>query len=412
VIEAHTRSKLPAAGEKQPPGLLPGFVSLVVFLAGCAVIVREAKQDLIRVHAANSTAEIAITLDRSFIEAYEDRVTIEVDLTVDRADKRPHPVVFDGDFHLAGSAPGIGLPVVAEIQNAAGEKDATDFVRRDAGSRRPLEVVGVWRIWAEHVGKTTEIQGDDFPSTMSTNPDHVFEIHPITRLAGIDLLESLRPVEGYRPGSADLIFRTLEKIPCRVLPGPTTTIVTPNKQFNDAEFLLEVGQDRQQVVRDGRFVSAAVLDLKGNLLVPKLRMVFVKDSPPEKIVRTLPHGSRLHVFGLPRISLAEIASRIAGSNRRPELLTGNLPYEIVIVGVYEGPEPLAPGPVTRPPQERRPDPAAAPVGSVVSKRRPMPRDAAGQTGSPSTMSMIPSPAQSVHRSFVAFATIPPGHRQE
>ena len=315
--------------------LLFGVVLPAILLAGCAVIVREAKQDLIRVHAANSTAEIAITLDRSFIEAYKDRVTIQVDLTVGRADKRPHPAVFDGDFHLAGSAPGIGLPVVAEIQNAASEKEATDLVRRGQGSGRPLEVAGAWRIWSEHVGKATEIQGDDFPSTVSTNPDHVFEIHPVTRIAGIDLLESLRPVDGYRPGSADLIFRTLEKIPCRILPGPTTTVVTPNKQFNDAEFLLEVGQGRQRVVRDGRFVIAAALDLKGNVLVPKLRMAFVKDSPPEKFVRTLPPGSRLHVFGLPRISLAEIASRIAGSDRRPELLTGNLPYEIVIVGVYE-----------------------------------------------------------------------------
>jgi hypothetical protein len=309
--------------------------SLAVFLAGCAVIVREAKQDLIRVHAANSTAEVAITLDSSFIETYKNRATIEVDLTVGRSDKKPHPAVFDGDLHLAGSAPGIGLPAVAEIQNAASEKEASDLVRRGEVSGQPIEVTGVWRIWSEHVGKATEIQGDDFPSTMSTNPDHVFEIHPVTRIAGIDLLESLRPVAGYRPGSAGLIFRSLEKIPCHILPGPTTTIVTPNKQFNDAEFLLEVGPDRQQVVRDGRFVSAAALDLKGELLVPKLRMVFVKDSPPEKIVRALPPGSRLHVFGLPRINLAEIASRITESDRRPELLTGNLPYEIVIVGVYE-----------------------------------------------------------------------------
>ncbi|HET9793490.1 MAG TPA: hypothetical protein VFS34_03430 [Thermoanaerobaculia bacterium] len=314
---------------------LSGFACLTVLLGGCAVIVREAKEDLIRVHAANSTAEIAITLDPAFIEAYKNRVTIDVDLTVDRADKRPHPAVFDGDFHLAGSAPGIRLPAVAEIQNAAGEKEASDVVRRAEGSGRSLKVAGAWRIWSEHVGKAKEIQGDDFPSTMSTNPDHVFEIHPLIRVAGIDLLESLRPVDGYRPGSADLIFRTLEKIPCRIVPGRTTTVVTPSKQFNDAEFLLEVGRDRQQVVPDGRFVNAAALDLKGNLLVPKLRMAFVKGSPPERIVRSLPPGSRLHVFGLPRIDLAEIASRTARSDRRPDLLTGNLPYEMVIVGVYE-----------------------------------------------------------------------------
>jgi len=326
---------LRAAFEKMPLCLLLGFVLFVVFLAGCAVIVREAKQGLIRVHAANSTAEIAIVLDRTFIETYKDRVTIDVDLTVDRADKKPHPAVFDGDFHLAGSAPGIGLPVVAEIQNAAGENEGVEVIRRGAGSGTSLKVAGAWRIWSEHVGKAKEIQGDDFASTVSTNPDHVFEIHPVIRVAGIDLLESLRPVEGYRPGSAALIFRTLEKIPCRISPGETTTVVTPNKQFNDAEFLLEVGPDPHQVVPDGRFIGAAALDLKGNLLVPKLRVVFVKDSPPEKIVRSLPPGSRVHVFGLPRINLAEIASRVAGADQRPDLLAGNLPYEIVVVGVYD-----------------------------------------------------------------------------
>ena len=52
--------------------------------------------------------------------------------------------------------------------------------------------------------------------------------------------------------------------------------------------LCVLGPDRAQVVRDGRFISAAVLDLKGGLQVPKLRMAFVKESPPEKIVRSLP----------------------------------------------------------------------------------------------------------------------------
>ena len=116
---------------------------------------------------------------------------------------------------------------------------------------------------------------------------------------------------------------------------PPTTIVTPTKHFNYAEFLLVVGPDPARVVRDGRFVDAAVLDLKGDLQVPKLRMVFVKDSPPEKIVRSLTPGARLHVFGLPRINLSEVASRVARSDRHPELLAGNLPYEIVVVGVYE-----------------------------------------------------------------------------
>jgi hypothetical protein len=322
--------------KKMPLRPLLGCVFLVVLIGGCAVLVREAKQDLIRVRAAGSTEEIAITLKKTFIEAYKNRVTIEVALTVDKADKRPHAAVFDGDFHLAGRAPGVDLPVVAEIQNAASEKEAFERVRRDEGSGRALEIAGAWRIWSEHVGKVEEIQGEDFPSTAATNPDHVFEIHPVTRVAEIGLLESLRPVKGYRPGRADVIFRSLEKILCRILPGAaTTTIVTRKKQFVDVEFLLEVGEEQHQVVSDGRFVTATVFDLKGGLLASRVRMVFVRDSPPEKIVRSLSPGSRLHAFGLPRINLEEIASRAARSGDQPELLTQNLPYEIVIVGVYE-----------------------------------------------------------------------------
>ncbi|MEP6602171.1 MAG: hypothetical protein ABJB49_10245, partial [Nitrospirota bacterium] len=72
-----------------PPRPLLGCVFLVVLLAGCAVIVREAKQDLIRVRAAGSTEEIAITLNKTFVEAYKNRVTIDAAVTVDKADAKP-----------------------------------------------------------------------------------------------------------------------------------------------------------------------------------------------------------------------------------------------------------------------------------------------------------------------------------
>lgn len=307
---------------------------LAVLFGGCAALFRGAKQDLIRV--SGSSADVSITLDRTFIEAFKDRVTIEVPMTVDRADTRPHPAIVDGDFHIAGTSPGIGLTFVAEIQNSARQKEAFDLVRGVVGTGRTLDMAGAWRLWIEHPGESEEIQGGETASAESTNPDHVFEIHPVVRAGKLDLLESLRPVKGYRPGSADLVFRGLEKIPCRISRGETTTTIeTPSTRLNDAEFLLETGPGPQQVVGDGRFVDAAVLDLKGNLLAQKVRMAFVANSPPEKIVRGLPPGSRLHVCGLPRISLSEVASRVARSREDPGLLARSLPYEVVVVGVYE-----------------------------------------------------------------------------
>jgi hypothetical protein len=98
---------------------------------------------------------------------------------------------------------------------------------------------------------------------------------------------------------------------------------------------MEVGEDGQQVVEDGRFVNAAVLDLKGRLLVQKVRMVFVKDTPAEKRIRALRRGDRLHVFGLPRIDLSVLAWRAKHFRDNPEMLSLNLPYEIIIVGAYK-----------------------------------------------------------------------------
>jgi len=44
--------------------------------------------------------------------------------------------------------------------------------------------------------------------------------------------------------------------------------------------------------------------------------------------------SRLRVFGIPRLDFAEISRGKRESGRTPALLTGTLPYEIIIIGVY------------------------------------------------------------------------------
>ena len=307
----------------------------VLFLSACATLFREVKKDLILVNAALSDDDVEITLHDSFIAAYKDRATIRLRLTVEKSGKRPHPAFWDGDFHVAGQSPAIGLPVVAEIANAASEEDAIGRIHRAESSGRPIRVAGAWRLWSEHAGDAEEYQGTKLAPTELTNPGHVFEIHPMTLIDDRDLRASFRPVAGYRPGTAGTVFKSLEKVPCRISSkGAMTAIVTRTRQFNDVEFLLELTAGRQVVVEDGRFVEAAVLDLDGKRLVDKLRMVFVKDTPPDRLVRELKAGDRLHVFGLPRIDLAVVAWRVRHGVENPELLDRTLPYEIVVVGAY------------------------------------------------------------------------------
>ena len=67
-------------------------------------------------------SQVEVTLTRQFINKYADRVTIDTHFRVD-VSSRIHPAKDDGDIHIAGTAPEIGLPAVAEIMNAKEEKD-------------------------------------------------------------------------------------------------------------------------------------------------------------------------------------------------------------------------------------------------------------------------------------------------
>jgi hypothetical protein len=317
-------------------GILLKLLCVALLLQGCASVFSKVREGYILVESERSGSDIEITLNNSFIDSCKDRVTLDLMFTVDRADIIPHPAFMDGDFHVAGRALEVGLPIVAEIKNAASEKEAIALIRRVEGTGKPIRLAGAWRLWSEHVGTKEEVQGEALSPIEVTNPDHVFEIHPVTQVNGLGLLDSFHPVAGYIPVKADMAFKDFESIKCRIIPKEgTTTIVIRKGHVNDVEFLMEIGEDKQQVVTDGRFVNAAVFDLKGNRLLGKVKIVFIEGSPPEKIVKNLRRGDRLHVFGLPRVDLSTVAWRASHFTNAPEILNLNLPYEIVAVGVYK-----------------------------------------------------------------------------
>jgi len=309
------------------------FVALVWSLTGCAAIARRGTIAYLSVTA--QTTDMKLQINKAFIERYKNKVTIQTTFTVDRAMLSPFPVFLDGDLHLAGRAPEIGLPVVGEIANAASQKEAVDIVHHAEGTGKPLKVSGVWRIWPEHAVIKMEKQGDSLLPYESSNPEHVFEIHPVTRVNNAELLGSFRPVEGFKPGGAQRTFGIYERAACRLKVEPeTVSIFTATGLYNDVEFVMELADNHQRVVADGRFVMASARDTEGRLLVDRLRMVLMKGTAPERAVKVLKRGDRLHVFGIPRLDLAEISRRVRASGANPALLTGSLPYEIIIIGIY------------------------------------------------------------------------------
>lgn len=281
-------------------------------------------------------AQIQITLNNAFIEKFKNRVTIDATYTVDKAHPRPNLPAKDGDLHIAGRAPEIGLPIVAEIMNAGSEDSAVGLVHGVEGTGTAIDILGAWRIWCEHGGQSTQVQGARLTAFATTNPEHVFEIHPILRVGGDSIPESWAPISGYTPKEAEQAFTNYENRPSRIRVNTqqrTTTITTTMGGYNYVEFKMVLNEAPQEV-EDGRFVMASVLTLDGDLLVRNRRMVFAKGTPPELKVSSLQVGDTLHVLGVPRVDLALVSWRVRNGGTRPEVLSWNLPYEIVIVGVY------------------------------------------------------------------------------
>jgi len=307
---------------------------------GCASVGRRASVIVTGVASRLSPGDVRIEIKRSFLEAYKDKVTIQATFTVDQASGSINPSAFDGDLHFAGRAPEIGLRLVGEIKNAAEADSAVALVQRAARSHRPVQLTGVWRVWAEHSLGRPEQQDRPLPALETPHVEHVFEIHPVTKLDDISLLETLHPVEGYKPGGAERTFEIYQEAGFRLRATPTMVIFdTPTWLYNDVHFLMEITGSGQMVVGDGRFVTASALTLDGKLLVERLRMVFVEGTAPERAVRTLGRGARLHVWGMPRLNFAEISRRATEAGNTSAFIEGPLPYEIIVVGAYPMPVP-------------------------------------------------------------------------
>jgi hypothetical protein len=313
------------------------LLALVCVLAGCGLIMRQGVIAYIAVSSQFDAKRIEIEINKSFIDDYKDRVAINATFTVDKAMPFSLPGELDGDLHFAGRSPQITLPVVAEIANAgdARAKPAVDMVHAAEGTGKTLLVSGVWRIWPEHAGTREEEQGKPVGALSTFSPDHIFEIHPVTEINGLVLLDSFTPVSGFHPGDARSTFSDFEKISCTLrVKHRTVSLVVDAGLANGVDFIMKLTDDPPLVMEDGRFVFASAGDLDGKPIVQRLRMVFAKGTPPELAVRSLKGGDSLHVLGLPRVNFAEIAQRVAGHEADPSLLTRPLPYEIVILAVF------------------------------------------------------------------------------
>ena len=280
-------------------------------------------------------AEISTTLNNTFVEKYKNRATIDAQFLVDHSKGKPNPASKDGDMHVAGrDAKSIGMAAVAEIMNAKNHSDAVDAANNAAGTNVPIAISGAWRIWNEHGGDNVFVQGKAVAAAQTSNPDHVFEIHPITEVGGIDIRASYQPIPGYDAKKPEDAFPRYDNVRSKIIPkSGKVTIVSNGIGYNYVNFQM-VLNERPFKIPDGALAKAQIQDLEGHLLLRDKRMVFVKDTPPEVAVRNGKAGDCLRVLGIPRLDLALVSWRVKNRKDERDPLNWNLPYEIIVVGIY------------------------------------------------------------------------------
>jgi hypothetical protein len=286
-----------------------------------------------------------IVLKLAWVEQFKDRATIDATFIIDHAHPHPNAPDADGDMHVAGrAAKEIGLPMVAEVMNADNKQPAVVLIHANEGKNTTITVTGAWRLWFEHPPTTgSQIQFATVPPAANTNPDHCFEIHPLTKVGPNDIASSLHDVAGYTPKTAEVAFGAYEKLTLSLIATSTAVTLTSTKTgFNYVKFTLHAIGNSAALKDGGLAVLADVIPEGGDdseAIAHSVRMIFVPGSDPLKKVQGGMHdGDELTVLGIPRLNLNAISAfvKAPGSNTA----TRKLPYEIIIVGL-EGAAPAA-----------------------------------------------------------------------
>jgi hypothetical protein len=225
-----------------------------------------------------------------------------------------------------------------------------------AAGQQKITVTGAWRLWGEHPGGGSQFQAIGSEPDLSghgppSNPDHVFEIHPVTVLKVGDqetsAVQAIGPTKGFTPHDAQKAFLLgYEKLTCKIIPKQNRTrIVTESLGFNFTDFIIRLGENPvllkdEQGKEDGHGVICNVYDTEGELLVKNRRMVFLPGTNADEQLQELTKGKRLEVTGIPRISLKLIQYRLDHKNDQFDIspLEWNLPYEMIIVAAKHLPD--------------------------------------------------------------------------
>ncbi len=155
-----------------------------------------------------------------------------------------------------------------------------------------------------------------------------------------DVSDSIKTIDGFTEKDARDAFPAYERTRFQIRPqAKTITMRTVMAGFNYVKFKIKLLEDPHPI-EDGFQVMSSVFeadadtedDNESEILVRRRRMVFVKGTGPGDAVASKHKGDTLVVLGIPRINLSLVSFRAKSGG---EARDWDLPYEMVIVGVYQ-----------------------------------------------------------------------------
>ena len=255
--------------------------------------------------------------------------------------KRAHSIKRDCNLHVPLRSEDIKVAILGKIKNACSHPEGITATHW-SNKLKPLEgqsvkVKGVLRVWLEHPpkGGKRQCECDTLPRYTNSNPNHMVELHPLTRLGSISFLKMTRSIQkgdtpyvGYRGGRLALTLNKM-KIAIRRIEKANKAFIAikgPKSSYNHWTVLAVVTGIAERR-RDGHAFDVAVVHRDG-LIERQLRALTIKGTPADEGVETLEVNDEVVLFGIVRLDLAEI-EREAGAAWK----TIPMPYELIVLDI-------------------------------------------------------------------------------
>jgi len=170
-----------------------------------------------------------------------------------------------------------------------------------------IRVSGAWRLWFEHPSES-QIQGGDNDFTPdTTNPNHSFEIHPISMVSAasgqgdrIDVRKFIVPVEDVKTKElfeaypAETAFPYFEGLKTTIKASKSGVAIRSGQlKYNYVDFHFELTKKPKRVA-DGYIALARITGEETEPALPgELRLIFVDGTAGAKAMAEASSGERL-----------------------------------------------------------------------------------------------------------------------